>query len=228
MKSDLSNQLAHIRIRRFPEGANVMLPEDFQSAPAARALFTPHERRLHASLRAIGFGAFESFAAVFGKHLLAAPEALDAAAAVYEETSTFKAELLEVIAALGSKRDAELDARVSELTHHASDAARALSIALSDHTPEEYKHRRPSDNLILAGILDAHTTELETEAALDTGAGPSIDWAKADGVTKFNAGGTNIFNAKDAGGNSLMHGRHEHEGEPVAYDPNTQSNVYRK
>jgi hypothetical protein len=192
MKIDLSNPLIHIRIRRFPEGANVMLPEDFQSAPAIRALFTPNERRTHASLRAIGFGQFESFAAAFGKHLLAAPEALDAVAAVYEETSTFKAELLEVITALGSKRDAELDARVSEMTHHASDAARALSIALGDHMPEEYKHRRPSDNLILAGILDAHTTELETEAALENGTGPSIDWAKVGEVTKFNAGGTSI------------------------------------
>ncbi|MGQ7938493.1 hypothetical protein [Paraburkholderia sp. D1E] len=192
MKSDLSNPLTHIRIRRFPEGANVMLPEDFQSAPAIRVLFMPHERRTHASLRAIGFGTFESFAAVFGKHLLASPEALDAAAAVYEETSTFKVELLEVITALGSKRDAELDARVSEMTHHAADAARALSIALSDHTPEEYKHRRPSDNLILAGIITGHSEELETEAALENGSGIEIDWSRLDGVTKFNAGGTSI------------------------------------
>ena len=192
MKSDLRNPLSHIRVRCYPEGANVMLPEDFASAPAVRALFTPHERRLHASLRAIGFGTFESFAAVFGKHLRASPEALDAAAAVYEETATFKAELLEVIAAFGSKRDAELDARVSELTHHASDVARALSIALSDQTHNQSKHRRPSDSVILAGIIEGHSEELEREAALENGGGREIDWGKFDEVTKFNAGGTSI------------------------------------
>ena len=167
MQSDILNPLHHIKVRIFPEGANILLPEDFASAAPALALFTPHERRTHASLRAIGFGQFESFAAVFGKHLIAAPETLDKAAASYEERATFKAELLEVIEALGIKRDAELDARVSELTHHASDAARALSIAISDHIPAQSTHRKPADSMGLAAILHAHSEEIEQEAALD-------------------------------------------------------------
>jgi len=217
MKFDISNTLAHIKVRRFPEGANVMLPEDFASRPAVRALFTPNERRTHASLRAIGFGQFESFAAVFGRHVLAAPEALDAAATVYEETSTFKTELLEVIATLGSKRGAELDARVSELTHHAADAARALSIALSDITHDPEKHRKPSDNLNLAAILEAHATEIEQEAAPEP-----IDWSRFDQMeTKFSPGG-------NARANHPLHGKHDHDGSAVEYDPNTQTNVYKK
>ncbi|MGC2970450.1 hypothetical protein [Paraburkholderia aspalathi] len=185
MNSDiLSRPLEHIKVRSQPEGANVLMPLNFQSAPLARALFTPHERRWHAALRAIGFGSFESFAAVFGKHLIAAPEALDAAATVYEQTPQFKRELLGVIAALGSKRDAELDKRVSELTSHASDATRALSIALSDTTHDTTKHRQPSDSIALAAILEANATVIEQEAA------PSqADWSRADEVTRFTAGG---------------------------------------
>jgi hypothetical protein len=185
MNSDITQRpLEHIKVRNQPEGHNVLMPFNFQSAPLARALFTPHERRLHASIRAIGFGAFESFATVFGKHLIAAPEALDAASNVYEQTPQFKRELLEAIATLGSKRDAELDARVSELTHHAADAARLLSFALSDHTHDESKHRKPTDSVTLAAILDGNAAMIEREAA------PSnADWSRVDEVTKFTAGG---------------------------------------
>ncbi|HKR39826.1 MAG TPA: hypothetical protein VJU59_09125 [Paraburkholderia sp.] len=138
-----------------------------------RAITTPHDRRTHATLRSIGFGRFEAFAAVFGKYLIAAPEALDAAAGHYEGASLFEAELLFALGTLGSKRDAELDARVAELTHHAADVARAVSMALSDNEYHSSLHRQPSDNLVLGGILNAHAQELEQEEAL--GRGDRID-----------------------------------------------------
>lgn len=140
--------------------SNVLMPEDFASRNVARALFTPHERYVHASLRAIGYGAFESFAAVFGKHLIAAPEAIDAAARAYESTNAFQREVAEVVESLGDKRDAELNARVAELTHHAADAARALNMAVSDRIHDQSKHRQPADFVILSGILDKRAKEI--------------------------------------------------------------------
>lgn len=163
------SKLEFIRVRECDETCNTLLPDDFASRPIMRAITTPHERRTHATLRAIGFGRFESFAAVFGKHLIAAPEALDAAAGHYEGSSLFEAELLFALGTLGSKRDAELDARVAELTHHAADVARAVSMALSDNEYHESLHRQPSDSVALGGILNAHAQELEQEEAFERG-----------------------------------------------------------
>lgn len=167
--------LEFIRLRSHDEARNKLLPDDFASRPVMRAITTPHERRTHATLRAIGFGRFESFAAVFGKHLIAAPEALDAAAGHYEGSSLFEAELLFALGTLGSKRDAELDARVSELTQHATDVARAVSMALSDNVYHESLHRQPSDSVALGGVLNAHAVELDQEADLG---GSSMDWTR--------------------------------------------------
>ncbi|PLZ01965.1 hypothetical protein CY652_13120 [Burkholderia sp. WAC0059] len=165
------SQLEFIRIRECDDARNTLLPDDFASRPVMRAITTPHDRRTHATLRAIGFGRFESFAAVFGKYLIAAPEALDAAAGHYEGSSLFEAELLFALGTLGGKRDAELDARVSELTHHASDVARAVSMALSDNVYDKSLHRQPTDSLALGGILNAHAAELEEKDALGRGDG---------------------------------------------------------
>lgn len=143
---------------------STLLPEDFASRNVARALFTPHERHVHASLRAIGYGAFESFAAVFGKHLTATPEALDAAARVYESTNAFQREVAEIVVALGKKRDAELNARVAELTHHAADAARAISMKVSDRIHDQGQHRQPTDFVILGGILEKREKEIKYQS----------------------------------------------------------------
>lgn len=140
---------------------NVLLPEDFASRNVARALFTPHERHVHASLRAIGYGTFESFAAAFGKHLIAAPEALDAAARAYESTNAFQREVEEVVEELGDKRDAELKRRVAKLTHHVALAADAFSVGLSDREYDQSKHRQPADFVILGGILDKRAKEIQ-------------------------------------------------------------------
>lgn len=172
------SKLEFIRVREYDEARNTLLPDDFASRPVIRAISTPHDRRTHATLRAIGFGRFESFAAVFGKYLIAAPEALDAAAGHYEGASLFETELLFALDTLGSKRDAELDARVAELTHHAADVARAVNLALSDNEYDKSLHRQPSDNLVLGGILNAHALELEQEAALERGDGPKTDWTR--------------------------------------------------
>lgn len=173
--------LEFIRVRERDEARNTLLPDDFALGNVMRAIATPHERRTHATLRAIGFGRFESFAAVFGKYLIAAPEALDAAAGHYEGSSLFKAELLFSLGTLGGKRDAELDARVSELTQHATDVARAVSMALSGNVYHESLHRRPFDSVALGGILNAHAEALEQEDAPGPGDGTPHDERKFEG-----------------------------------------------
>lgn len=221
------NPLDLIRIRTNAK-PNVLLPEDFSNSTVARALFTPEARHLYSLLRVVGFSACESFGAAFSKELILHPDALVKASAAYDESSHAKRDLLEALTAVSPQvRDAELDRNVASFARAAEDAAMSmpLRVALSDYQPTQGEQRKASDFVRLKSLCKSHADAIALEASPDNGS--EVDWSKLDDVTKFHAGGQSISSGRH-GGNSLMHGRSDDAGEPVAFDPNAQSGVYKR
>ncbi|WP_175774165.1 hypothetical protein [Burkholderia anthina] len=166
---------------RFPEGANVLYPEDFASRPVIRALLPVEDRRLYALLRAYGLSSVEAWSAAFAKRFHIHPDAVAKVAEVYEETSIAKRELIEVLDTTDPDTlKAEWARQVQLMAVVAEDAAIHLRGAyLVDYRPiDESRKVQPHDHIALAAVLSERSREIEIEEAIERGDGPNIDWSR--------------------------------------------------
>lgn len=164
---------------RFPEGANILYPEDFASRPVIRALLPVEDRRLYALLRAYGLSSIESWSAAFAKHFHIHPDAVAKVAEVYEETAIAKRELIEVLDTTAAHTlKVEWARQVQLMSVAAEDAAVHLRSAyLVDYRAiDKSRYAQPSDHIALAAVLNERSREIEIEEAIERGDGPKIDW----------------------------------------------------
>ncbi len=162
-----NNPLMKIKLARVAaEGNAVLYPEDFASAPLIRALIPTSERRVYAGLRSYGLSSGEAFSAAFARHFIISPDAVIATAAVYEETTTAKRELLAFLETCDRRTlEFEWKRQVSMLAAGAEDAAVSLRVALSTDESDESKDAKDHDHARLREILAKNAAAIEAEEA---------------------------------------------------------------
>jgi len=166
-------------LRKIQLAGGFIYPEDFASGAIVRAVLHVTDRRLYALLRAHGMSSVEAWAAAFARRFPIHPDAVIAAAAVYEETSIAKRELREVMETTDPvSMQLEWQRQVGLMAVGANDLAHHLHSAyLVDYSPvDKSRCMQPSDHIALAAVMDEHARATEIEEAIERGDGPKIDW----------------------------------------------------
>jgi hypothetical protein len=167
------NPLLTIKLPRVAEeGSAFIFPQDFANRPLVRALLPASGRRIYSGLRVCGLSKGEAFMAAFGQQFIATPDALMAAAEIFDASPLAQREMLEAFTAADPHTlRAEWQRQVDALSFAARDAAMHLRVELANYSPSADQDATERDHAQLREIL------AKNAAALADGRGDGVDWS---------------------------------------------------
>lgn len=177
MNAEAKNPLLTIKLAHVAtEGDAVIYPQDFASTPLIRALIPATERRVYAGLRAYGLSSGEAFSAVFARHFVLSPDAIIAAAAVYDQTAMAKRELLAFLETCDRHTlRREWKRQISLLAAGAEDAALSIRVQLANYEPAASAGATERDHARLRELLAKNAAAIAAEEDNERETG-RMDW----------------------------------------------------
>lgn len=154
------------------EGSAIIYPQDFANKQLVKALLAASERRVYSGLRVYGLSKGEAFMAAFGQEFIATPDALMAAAEVFDATPLAQREILEAFSAADPYTlQSEWNRQVEALSFAARDAALSIRVALANYEPPADQYATERDHAQLREVLAKNAAALADER------GDGVDWS---------------------------------------------------
>lgn len=167
------NHLLTIKLARVAaEGNAILYPQDFANKSLVKALLSASERRVYSGLRVYGLSKGEAFMAAFAQEFIASPDALMAAAEIFDATPLAQREIHEAFSAADPYTlQTEWKRQVDALSFAAHDAAMHLRVELANYEPSADKYATERDHMQLREILAKNAATRADER------GDGVDWS---------------------------------------------------